>query len=150
MVPQNTLSTWEWRKFFLTLLSMYTNALNKSNCLFRCTCVHRILSYHQMYNYQDFTNFCGVCPGFTWFIRQDPILTGDPNPSHVVLVSDGKSEHVAQRRIGFFGEKKIRYVTALNLSKCPDPKLKCHRLFSTCAPNSELPSHISTMIPTFY
>ena len=42
----------------------------------------------------------------------------------MLLILDGNSERVAhaRRKMGHFGEKKIQFGTALDLSKCP--KLK--------------------------
>ena len=44
----------------------------------------------------------------------------------------------------YFRRKKVRLKTVLELSRCLK-QIKKQRLFHTCAPNYELPSHISTM-----
>ena len=65
----------------------------------------------------------------------------------MVLISDGNSEHIAhaQKKIDYCGEKKCRVVTALVLIKCLK-QIKFQIFLLTCAPISELPSHISTMM----
>ena len=50
----------------------------------------------------------------------------------------------ACRKNSIFGEKKIRFVTALDLIKCRI-QVKQQRLLVTCAPISELPFDIITM-----
>ena len=63
----------------------------------------------------------------TWQVR--PIET-------MVLILDGNSEHVAHalNEIGLFGEKQIRFVTALDLNKC----FEYQNLHLTCAPISDI------------
>ena len=65
----------------------------------------------------------------------------------VVLISDGNSEHVAHALIKkcLFEERKIRVVTAvINVLK----QIKYERLLLTCAPFSEIPFSMSTMVRT--
>ena len=54
-------------------------------------------------------------------------------------ILDGNSEHVAHvgRKIGLFGEKEIKFLTALELIKCLK-QIKLQRLFLRCAPISVL------------
>ena len=61
--------------------------------------------------------------------------------SSVVRISDGNSERLPQiwRKIGHFGEEKIRFVNALDLNKC-----------LTRAPISELLSDKSTLVSSCF
>ena len=45
-------------------------------------------------------------------------------------------------------KEKINFATALDLIKCLKQREKKQRLLPTCAPISELPSNISTMLMT--
>ena len=58
----------------------------------------------------------------------------------MVLVIDGNSNHVvlAWRKMGLFGEKKIRYVTIFDLIKCLKP-IKLQGLLLGFPPISGLP-----------
>ena len=69
----------------------------------------------------------------------------------MVLTLDGNSEHVAHawKKWVFPKRHKIRFVTTLNLIKCLK-HIKKQRLRLTCAPISDLPSNISTMLGTFF
>ena len=62
----------------------------------------------------------------------------------MVLTLDGNSDHVAhaRRKIGLFGEKKLRFVFALDLIKCLK-EIEEQRSLLKCAPISELPSYSS-------
>ena len=68
---------------------------------------------------------------------------------NMALILDGNLEHVtnahAWRKIGFFREKKIGYVTVLDLIKGLK-QIKYHRLLLTCAFISKLLSNMSTML----
>ena len=62
-----------------------------------------------------------------------------------VLILNCTSEHVAnQKKIDLFREKKIQFVTALDLIECLK-QIKYQRLLLTYPPISELPPNISSM-----
>ena len=54
----------------------------------------------------------------------------------MLLTKDGNSEHVAYRKIGIFGENKIRFVTALDQIESLK-QFNQKRLLLTCALISE-------------
>ena len=64
----------------------------------------------------------------------------------MVLILYSSSEHDAHTwiKLGIFGQKKIRFVTVLDVIECLK-QVKHQGLIHTCAPISELPSKISTM-----
>ena len=90
-----------------------------------------------------------VCPCYheeiALFIQNMPNLFGHTEKllSYMVLILDGNSEHVAHawRKMGPFGGKNIRFVTARDLIKCLE-YIKLPRLLLTCAPISWLPSNM--------
>ena len=64
----------------------------------------------------------------------------------MVFILDGNSEHVATvPRKQDFSELPFKVATVLGLKKCLN-QIVLPILLHTCAPISELPSHINTMV----
>ena len=65
---------------------------------------------------------------------------------YLELCQGGNLKHFAHagKKISLFGEKKIWFVTTIDLIKCVE-QIKQQIFLLTCAPISELPSDMSTM-----
>ena len=61
---------------------------------------------------------CAGTGGQVGWNADSKIKDSQPTCNCMVLLLDGNSEHVAQRKIDLFGEKKFRFVITLDLIKC--------------------------------